>query len=74
MHSRVLGCNVAYRKMIKYSKIRWWFFGIELFLILWGSVNYLRGGNAAVPTVLFFLTLAILFVATLLEKVDYGKE
>ena len=60
--------------MIKYSKIRWWFFGIEAFFMVWGSVNYLRGGNVAVPTVMFFLTLAILFVATLLEKVDYGKE
>lgn len=60
--------------MIKFSKIRWWFFGIEAFFMVWGSVNYLRDANAGVPTVLFFLTLAILFVATLLGKVDYGKE
>ena len=57
--------------MIKFSKIRWWFFGIEAFLIIWGSINYLRGANPAVPTVLFIAVLAILFVATLLGKIDY---
>jgi len=57
--------------MIKYSKIRYWLYGILLFNILWGSINYLRGGNPAVPTVLFIAVLAILFVATLLGKIDY---
>lgn len=42
--------------------------------MVWGSINYLRGANAAVPTVMFCLTLAILFVATLLGKIDYKDD
>lgn len=57
--------------MIKYSKIRYWLLSVFAFLIIWGSVNYLRGGDPSVPTVLFCAVLVVLLILTLLGKIDY---